>query len=317
LLFEKYTLRILRSMGSFAIGKHRRAKGFTLIELSIVLVIIGLIVGGVLVGQDLMSAAAVRAQITQIEKYNSAVNTFRGKYGELPGDMDAATAAAFGFAGRGQYTGQGDGNGAIEGIFANLAGYNRTVFLAGETAMFWVDLSKADLIEGAFNTANSLTPNGITPPATAVPKYMPAATIGGGNYIVAYSLTTSGSGGWASHQINYFGLQPISFTDGNGDLTSTPTLSLSVKQAFAMDNKIDDGLPQTGRVLAQFAGTNNQFWASGTTSSATYGTAPGTAATPSSTTCYDNGGNASNLMQYSITQNNGTGANCALTFQFQ
>jgi prepilin-type N-terminal cleavage/methylation domain-containing protein len=57
--------------------------GFTLIELSIVLVIIALIVGGVLVGKDLISAAYVRAQITQIERFNTAVNTFYGKYGYI------------------------------------------------------------------------------------------------------------------------------------------------------------------------------------------------------------------------------------------
>ena len=47
-------------------------RGFTLIELSIVLVIIGLIVGGILVGQDLINAAAIRAQIAQVEKYQTA-----------------------------------------------------------------------------------------------------------------------------------------------------------------------------------------------------------------------------------------------------
>ncbi len=47
--------------------------GFTLIELSIVLVIIGLIIGGVLVGKDLIKAAEIRATISQINKYNHAV----------------------------------------------------------------------------------------------------------------------------------------------------------------------------------------------------------------------------------------------------
>ena len=63
------------------IPKSHKSAGFTLIELSIVLVIIGLIIGGVLVGRDLIAAAQVRAQISQIEKYQTAVNTFRGKYG--------------------------------------------------------------------------------------------------------------------------------------------------------------------------------------------------------------------------------------------
>src|SRR3954463_15618522 len=73
--------------------------GFTLIELSIVLVIIGLIVGGILVGQDLIKAAEIRATVGQIEKYNSAVNTFRTKYNGIPGDLSGSAggnASAFG-----------------------------------------------------------------------------------------------------------------------------------------------------------------------------------------------------------------------------
>jgi prepilin-type N-terminal cleavage/methylation domain-containing protein len=83
--------------------------GFTLIELSIVLVIIGLIVGGVLVGQDLIRAAAVRAQITQIERYNTAANTFRGKYGYLPGDIPNPDATNFGLQSCGITRDEGDG----------------------------------------------------------------------------------------------------------------------------------------------------------------------------------------------------------------
>lgn len=60
--------------------------GFTLIELSIVLVIIGLIVGGVLVGTALIEAAQMRQQLTQISTINTAVVTFRNKYNCLPGD---------------------------------------------------------------------------------------------------------------------------------------------------------------------------------------------------------------------------------------
>ena len=52
-----------------------KKSGFTLIELSIVLVIIGLIIGGILVGRDLINASAIRAQISQIDKYQQAANT--------------------------------------------------------------------------------------------------------------------------------------------------------------------------------------------------------------------------------------------------
>src|ERR1700690_34231 len=123
--------------------------GFTLVELSIVLVIIGLIIGGVLVGRDLISAAEIRAQISQIEKYQTAVNTFRVKYGYLPGDIPDPAASQYGFGARGTYAGEGDGDGVIKGVLSNVnapGNVNGLLPFSGETEMFWVDLSKAGLI---------------------------------------------------------------------------------------------------------------------------------------------------------------------------
>jgi prepilin-type N-terminal cleavage/methylation domain-containing protein len=55
-----------------------RKSGFTLIELSIVLVVIALVVGGVLIGRDLIEAAKIRSQINQLSKFTTLANTFRG-----------------------------------------------------------------------------------------------------------------------------------------------------------------------------------------------------------------------------------------------
>ncbi len=84
----------------------KKRTGFTLIELSIVLVIIGLVVGGVMVGQDLISAARIRAQIKQFETYKLAVGAFKVKYNCLPGDCASATSFELG--------NNGDGDGVLE-----------------------------------------------------------------------------------------------------------------------------------------------------------------------------------------------------------
>jgi prepilin-type N-terminal cleavage/methylation domain-containing protein len=67
------------------------AAAFTLIEFSVVLVIIGLIVGGILVGRDLIATAEVKQIITDVEKFKTATYTFRDKYSCLPGDCANAT----------------------------------------------------------------------------------------------------------------------------------------------------------------------------------------------------------------------------------
>ncbi len=88
--------------------KNLNTCGFTLIELSIVMVIIGLIIGGILVGRDLINSAASRAYISQLQTYNTAVNAFKLKYGCLPGDCANGVALNF--------LTNGNGNGFVGGL---------------------------------------------------------------------------------------------------------------------------------------------------------------------------------------------------------
>lgn len=307
-------------------AKIDSSAGFTLIELSIVLVIIGLIVGGILTGRELIRTAGIRSTIAQIEKYNTAVNTFRVKYGALPGDLNASAASQFGFVARGSYAGEGDGNGVIEGVDSNAAGHNSgTIGAAGETVTFWVDLSTAKLIDGSFTTGSSTSTFGYMDLNTTVsfPAIMPPAKLGNGNYIFVWS------GGWQAFSStgngqNYFGLAAMYSISSPGNYYSNP--GLTVAQASAMDAKMDDGLPQSGRVLALYPYNGTVYWSAGgggagmgnVGDSAWPSGGPDTAATAASAvTCYDNGNVGGKTQKYSVGSVTGDNINCELAFQFQ
>lgn len=246
--------------------KHRPASGFTLIELSIVLVIIGLIVGSILTGQDLIKAASLRAQLAQIEKYNTAVHTFQGKYGGLPGDLalNLATQFAFQTGGCGGGAGARDGNGYIEGYFGGYPN-NNDEFL-GETGMFWEDLSAAVLVDGSFpngggaarNCTQDSTVITLSPGAYAVSDFIPGARVGNGNYVYVYTALGAIQASYPVNTNNWFGVSQVTGTATNGwSMQSNP--GISVLDAYNMDKKMDDGLPTKGNVVAYYNSFNGLY----------------------------------------------------------
>jgi prepilin-type N-terminal cleavage/methylation domain-containing protein len=103
-----------------------KKSGFTLVELAIVIVVIGLLVGGVLQGQELIKQAKLRAVINEQKNFERAVYSFQSKYNALPGDMP--NAFQFFGANCGADTTDdsvgcnGDGNGIIEGYYPKSEG---------------------------------------------------------------------------------------------------------------------------------------------------------------------------------------------------
>lgn len=286
--------------------------GFTLVELSIVLVIIGLVVGGIFLGQDILAAAAMRAQLAQLDKYNSAVHSFQNKYLGLPGDLKLSYANSFGFVTTSCDGSQGkrDGNGVIEGAAFPYPN-NEDQFL-GETGMFWEDLSQAGFIDGAFpgNSATARACNTDTTLITLttgtyyVGDFIPAAKIGLGNFIYVYSGNGASSAnvlnppGYSSNNDNWFGISAVTGTGVNG-WSMNSNESIPVYYAYNIDTKIDDGIATTGNVIAYYITANSI-------------TPAYTLAAPSSATCFDY--TSSN---YSISINSGKGPNCSLSIKLQ
>jgi prepilin-type N-terminal cleavage/methylation domain-containing protein len=216
--------------------------GFTLVELSIVLVIIGLIVSGILVGQDMIRAAEIRSTVSQMESYNTAVNTFRDKYRNIPGDMLQTDAARFGFVngaatGRTGVAGRGDGNRLLQaGTLTSPADR----LLGHETSLFWRDLSQASLIGDNFSTAGAADAVENATTAAAVAAIIPAASIGQGHYFTIHS-----QGGR-----NFFSIAQVQASPTAG---YTLGAAMTPQTAFNIDDKMDDGNPVSGIVMATFS----------------------------------------------------------------
>lgn len=214
----------------------KRNAGFTLVELAIVLVIIGLLVGGVLVGQDLIKQAEIRSVVEQVEKTNAAVNTFRSKFGGYPGDLAAARATQFGFVTRTGADGRGDGDGTIEGNNATNVSQNS---LGGENAMFWRDLSQADMITEGLSLATDVPSTAALTTAT-LPNWLPQTKLRESTFVHVI----------ASNGRNMFYIDNITATAATTGLITSGGTGLSVLEAQAVDDKLDDGTPLTGSVLA-------------------------------------------------------------------
>ncbi|MDB5328653.1 MAG: prepilin-type N-terminal cleavage/methylation protein [Phycisphaerales bacterium] len=221
----------------------KNTTGFTLIELSIVLVIIGLIIGGVLAGKDLINAANLRATISQKEKFDTAVNTFRGKFNCLPGDCKNAVSFGLGA--------NGDGDGQVGLTAAVYSGqlYNGTQ--AADTTWtelgdFWIHLSKAKLIDGSFNlvlpSTNFFPVGGVNSPATKIGNNTAWWLM---SDMVVPSLASIGY--WTNGAIagrHVYWLTAMIWPDMAG------AAGLKALDAYNIDVKLDDGLPLTGNVRA-------------------------------------------------------------------
>jgi prepilin-type N-terminal cleavage/methylation domain-containing protein len=122
--------------------------GFTLVEIAIVLVIIGLLLGGVLKGQELIENGKIKNLKNDYQGISAAFYSYRDRYNATPGDDVGATTAIRGWAG----SVAGNGNGVVA-----AANGTYTVCAAatgGEQCLFWRHLRHTGLVSGAINNAN-------------------------------------------------------------------------------------------------------------------------------------------------------------------
>lgn len=206
-------------------------KGFTLVELAVVMIIIGLLIGGILKGQEMISNAQITATVAQMKGIEAAASTFRDQYDAFPGDMaNASTRLVNCLA---NPCNNGDGDARID-----LA-VGAQVTVAGEGAFFFNHMRVTDLITGFDGAA--LEQFGAA---------YPVAEIGGG-YMVGHTSAGAPTGFNAAelrpgHYLVLTG-QRAAVANGTGILTPS--------QAARIDRKMDDGRSNSGAVVVETTAT--------------------------------------------------------------
>lgn len=187
----------------------KKQSGFTLIEIAIVLVIIGLLLGGVLKGQELINTARVRALNNTVDGITAAWFSFQDRYRAYPGDYSAATTNILATAVN------GDGN----GIVGDLGGANNEA----ERLQVWIHLEAAGYIVGNF-----------TPTVGAIAN----------NDEYACPIATCPDNGFGTGMVLSYGQEDQASTIDAHELITGRGIPVEV--LAELDRKVDDGLSTTG-----------------------------------------------------------------------
>ena len=251
----------LKNMSKKSSYKSSKKSAFSLIELSIVLIIIGLLVAGVTGGAALIKSAEIRAIMAEQNNYKSLISTFYGNYNYLPGDYPVALA--------GLVTGNGNGN--IEQADG--------VTTVNESTLAWQQLRQlpgmtAGLVSNTTATANSGVATVTQYTAANINTLIPGSKSKGGAWMLDYIGTAAGGGTpLVANKNALVLLNPVGTRGGvvaanipcylTAGCTTTPVIAITVatapttnvgiltpQDALQLDTKSDDGIAGVGSIRA-------------------------------------------------------------------
>ncbi len=230
--------------------RRQNNRGFTLLELAMVIALMTFLISGIVVGHTMIRASELRSVISDVARYTEAVTDFRDKFRALPGDFSGATdlwgaasadpGTCLSTAGTGTQTCNGNGDGRIT--------TQSSITLSSQYEQFraWQHMAIAGLIEGYY----SGIPGPLGPQDAMLDKNVPSSKMGGGGYDII-SMTALEAGA-TNH---YYPLNYLHMIEFGADLGATQPGSttgplLTVDEALSIDTKQDDGLPGSGRIIA-------------------------------------------------------------------
>ncbi len=201
---------------------------FTLVELAIVVVIIGLITGGILGAQSLIKSSRVQSVVKSLLSYDTAIKAFQLEYDALPGDMKDAY----------DYFGSDCGDDDALGSGCNGDGNKNIANLNIESCNFFEHLSMAEIVPGSYNCGHMTS--------IEIEKSWPLL-------FDQIGVRPSLAGAWGTNILpenaNRLVVSGLFNFTGSGS-ASNGRDDLDSQFSKAVDKKIDDGIASNGKLVA-------------------------------------------------------------------
>jgi prepilin-type N-terminal cleavage/methylation domain-containing protein len=217
-----------------------RQAGFSLVELSIALVVIGLCIGGVLKGMEMIENSRNANIIKDYKSFSAAVGTFKNMYGAFPGDIANATTRLAKCTGANNCT-NGNRNDVVGTSVSQIWIPADNSSINDENVQFWKHLALANLISGVSESASSIGRKISNPPVGSKSAFF-----------VIHTLDNR----WQNLPDHYFAIKQN--PNGGWDCNdANSSCGLSPLVASQLDTKLDDGIALSKNIISFSANVNS------------------------------------------------------------